>query len=108
MGLFINDEKRAWEDLGAGVSRKVMSYNADLMVVKVRFEVGSIGAGHQHPHTQISYVESGTFEYTIADETFTIEAGDTCLIPPNTLHGCHCINAGILVDAFSPVREDFL
>lgn len=100
--------QQAWEDVGEGVSRKVMSYGGDLMLVKVRFESGSVGAEHQHPHTQISYVESGVFDYTVAGETFTMEAGDSCLIPPDTLHGCHCIRAGVLIDAFTPSREDFL
>ncbi|MFB2119479.1 cupin domain-containing protein [Parapedobacter sp. 2B3] len=108
MVLFNSDKKHEWEDLGNGVSRKIMSYNDDLMVVKVRFEAGSVGAAHQHPHTQISYVESGMFEYTIGESTFMMERGDTCIIPPNSIHGCRCMEAGILIDSFNPLREDFV
>ena len=108
MALFTSDKEMAWEDLGAGVSRKIMSYNKDLMVTKVRFETGSVGASHQHAATQISYVESGVFEYTIDENTFTMEQGDTCIIPSNMIHGCRCVAAGILVDSFNPMREDFV
>lgn len=108
MRNYISDKEKAWEELGEGVSRKVMSYSQALMVAKVRFETGSIGTLHKHPHTQISYVAEGRFEYTIGDKTFILESGDTCLIPPDTLHGCVCLEKGILVDSFTPVREDFL
>lgn len=108
MELFISDRKQEWEGLDERVSRKIMSYNNDLMVVKVRFEAGGIGAAHQHPHTQISYVASGVFEYTIDGQTVIMEQGDTCLIPSDAVHGCRCIEAGVLIDSFSPVREDFL
>lgn len=106
--MFNSDKAHGWEDLGDGVSRKVMSYNDALMVVKVRFEAGSIGTPHQHPHTQISYVESGVFEYTIAERTFIMQQGDTCIIPTNTTHGCRCVEAGVLIDSFTPKREDFV
>ena len=108
MTLFISDKERAWEDLGEGVSRKIMSYSEDLMVVKVRFEKGSMGATHQHPHTQVSYVESGVFEYTIGENTVVMEQGDSCIIPSNIIHGCQCIAAGVLIDSFNPMRKDFV
>lgn len=108
MVLFNADKASDWEDLGDGVSRKIMSYNEALMVTKVRFEVGSAGTPHQHPHTQISYVESGVFDYTIGERVFVMEKGDTCIIPPNTMHGCRCVAAGILIDSFAPMREDFV
>jgi len=108
MVLFNSDKAHDWEDLGEGVSRKIMSYNNDLMVVKVRFAAGSVGAAHQHPHTQISYVESGVFEYTIGDRTAVMAQGDTCIIPSDSIHGCRCLEAGVLVDSFHPMREDFV
>lgn len=108
MDLFAHDCEIGWEALGGGVSRKVMSHSVALMVVKVRFEAGSIGMQHKHLHTQISYVAAGRFEYTIGDRTVIVESGDTCLIPPDTLHGCVCLEKGTLIDSFTPAREDFL
>jgi len=108
MDLFTHDKEVSWETLGGGVSRKVMSHSPDLMIVKVRFEAGSIGSLHQHPHTQISYVEAGRFEYTIGDQMVVMASGDSCLIPPDALHGCLCLEEGVLIDSFTPVREDFL
>ena len=108
MRLFKHDKEVDWEPLGGGVNRKVMSYSSDIMVAKVRFEQGSVGEPHQHPHTQISFVESGSFEYTIGSQTVTLMTGDTCLVPPNVLHGCRCLEKGVLIDSFTPARTDFV
>ena len=105
---FINDTEIPWDDLGGGLKRKIMSYDENLMMVKVSFEKGGIGSLHSHFHTQMSYVESGAFEITIGDKTEALKKGDAYYIPPNIIHGALCIEPGILVDIFTPLREDFV
>lgn len=105
---FINDSDIGWEDLGGGLKRKIMSYNENMMMVKVAFEKGGIGTLHSHFHTQMSYVDSGTFEITIADDKKILRKGDAFYIPPNIIHGALCLEEGILIDIFNPLREDFL
>lgn len=97
-----------WEDAGNGVQRQVFGYDERVMLVKARFEKGGTGAMHSHPHSQVTYVESGVFEMTIGTETKIIRKGDGYYVPPDVLHGCTCLEAGMLVDAFSPMREDFV
>lgn len=106
--VFIEDSSRAWESVGEGVRRKVMGYDDHLMLVKVELEQGAVGAVHEHPHTQVSYVESGMFEVEIGGEKRVLKGGDTFLAPSNTPHGVVCLERGVLVDVFSPKREDFL
>jgi quercetin dioxygenase-like cupin family protein len=98
----------AWESTGPGVRRTLVAYNDDLLLVKVEFETGAVGALHQHVHSQISYVESGEFEVTVGDETRVLQAGDTFYAAPNVPHGVVARQAGVLLDSFSPVRLDFL
>ncbi|QJW89749.1 cupin domain-containing protein [Spirosoma taeanense] len=105
---FVDDQSLPWEPVAEGVKRKIMTYDANLMMVKVAFETGGIGAVHSHVHTQMSYVESGAFDITIAEETRTLRAGDAYYIPPNVRHGAVCVEAGVLVDVFTPMREDFV
>ena len=105
---FINDSEIPWDDLGSGLKRKIMSYDENLMMVKVSFEKGGIGSLHSHFHTQMSYVESGAFEITIGDKTEALKKGDAYYIPPDIIHGALCIEPGILVDIFTPLREDFV
>ncbi|MCL4171053.1 UNVERIFIED_CONTAM: hypothetical protein GTU68_053338 [Idotea baltica] len=78
------------------------------MLVKAWFESGAEGYQHQHPHSQSTYIESGVFDVTIDGVTKRQRGGDCYYIPPNLMHGAVCIEPGILIDTFSPVREDFL
>lgn len=106
--VFIKDEELAWEEVGEGIKRKIMAYDERLMLVKVAFEKGGIGTVHQHHHTQITHVESGVFEVEIDGEKQMLNAGDAFFIPSNVWHGAVCMEAGVLIDVFSPMREDFI
>ena len=106
--VFIENSDIPWEEVDKGVKRKIMSYDDKLMVVKVAFEKGGIGSLHQHPHSQITHVESGSFEVEIGEEKKVLATGDAFYIPPNVMHGAVCLEEGVLIDVFSPMREDFI
>lgn len=106
--VFIEDADVEWQQTAPGMRRKIMAYDEKLMVVKVEFEKGGVGTLHKHPHIQITHVESGVFEVEISGEKKILKAGDAFYIPTNVIHGAVCLEAGVLIDTFSPVREDFL
>lgn len=96
------------EPAGPGVTRRVLAYSKDVMTVENTFETGAVGAMHSHPHTQITYVVSGRFRFTIGEETREVGPGDTLLKQDGVRHGCTCLEAGILLDIFAPMRDDFV
>lgn len=104
----VEDNELPWEVVGDKIKRKIMSYSKDLMLVKVAFKKGGIGAVHKHPHLQISYIASGAFEITINGETKLLKEGDVYFVPSDILHGAVCVEDGVLVDVFNPMREDFI
>lgn len=106
--IFIENNDIPWENVGEGVKRKIMAWDDKLMVVKVQFEKNGIGPLHKHYHSQITHIESGVFEVEIGGEKKILSAGDAFYIPPNILHGAVCVEAGVLIDVFSPMREDFI
>ena len=95
-------------DLGAGTQRRILAHNEQLMAVEVCFETGAEGKTHSHPHTQCSYVLSGKFRYTVEDESVDMIAGDSIVVPSNSMNGTVCLEKGILLDIFTPQRDDFL
>lgn len=95
-------------DVDKGLSRKVGAHNDNLMVVEVHFEAGVVAPRHHHQHEQITYVMSGKFEFTVGDETIIVAAGDSLYKQPNIEHGATCLEAGTLLDVFTPHREDFI
>src|SRR3954469_22379778 len=83
------------------------AHEARLTVGEIDLAAGAVVAAHQHPHDQLSYVISGEVEFTIGAETRVMRAGMVALIPGGTPHGCRALTACRLVDAFTPVREDY-
>lgn len=106
--VFMYEQDMEWEPAGEGATRQIVGYNDDIMMVKVKFEKGGIGTAHKHKHTQVTYVASGSFEFTIGGEKKIVKAGDALYMEPNVEHGCVCLEAGLLIDCFSPYRDDFL
>ncbi|WP_198666136.1 cupin domain-containing protein [Tropicimonas sp. IMCC34043] len=93
---------------GAGVTRQVLAEAPELMVVAFTFEAGGEGSLHSHPHVQSTYVRSGRFRFTLGEDSFEVGPGDSFVIPSGATHGCVCLDAGQLVDCFTPRRDDFL
>ena len=114
--MILSDKNEQWvfnKDIDAsnpsnGVKRKMLAYCDELMCVENHFETGAVGALHHHPHTQITYVVEGVFEFTIENVTKTVRKGDTILKQNGVVHGCVCTEKGILLDIFTPMREDFV
>ena len=105
---FIPADSQEWEVFGPGLERKILGYTDDLMVVRVKFVKDGLAAMHAHPHTQSSYIASGKYEFTVDGEMRVVQEGDGILIKPNQQHQCKCLEPGIVIDTFSPMREDFI
>ena len=105
---FVIADQTEVETVADGITRQILGYNESLMVVRVRFEAGAEGYVHSHAHAQVTYVESGEFDVVVDSESRRLKAGDSFLVQPNLDHGAVCHKAGVLLDVFSPAREDFL
>ena len=105
---FVFGADAPWDVVGEGVRRQIMAYDDTIMLVNVEFKKGGIGVMQQHYHSQVTHVVSGSFKVTIGDETNVLNGGDSFYIPPNIMHGAICLEDGILIDVFSPIREDFM
>jgi quercetin dioxygenase-like cupin family protein len=106
--LFLIGSEIPWETIDDKVSRQIVGFNDSIMMVKVKFKEGGIGPVHDHYHSQVTYVVSGAFEMNIDGEIRLIKGGDSFYIPPHVSHGAVCKEEGMLIDVFSPHREDFL
>ena len=91
------------------VSRKVLLHHDSMMLVEFRFQKGGIGQPHSHEeHEQIGYIVKGVFEVTVGDQTKTLSCGDSYYAAKNELHGVVALEDGVIVDTFTPIRNDFL
>lgn len=105
---FLHNDEIEWQPAGDGITRQIMGYDNQIMLVKVKFEQGAIGSEHAHHHSQTTYVASGVFKFTIDGKQEIVRSGDGIYVAPNLLHSTICLEPGVLIDVFSPMREDFL
>ena len=107
-GIVAKHDEQRRIDLGGGTTRRVLAHDEQLMAVEVAFERGAVGAVHTHPHTQCSYVLSGRFSYSVEGEAVELAAGDSIVVPSGLPHGTICLEEGVLLDVFTPMRKDFV
>ena len=96
------------ERLEDGTERQ-MIVGEKVMVCRLRFAPRVVTPAHEHPHEQITLVERGRVLFTVGDERRVAEAGDVLHFPSGSWHGATMLDEEVvLIDIFSPIREDFL
>jgi quercetin dioxygenase-like cupin family protein len=86
-----------------------MVWGERLMVCRLTFAPRVVTAVHTHPHEQITLVEQGRVLFTVDGTERVAGAGEVLYFPSNVPHGATMLDAGVvLIDVFSPIREDFL
>ena len=96
------------EQLEPGIRRQ-MIVGENLMICRLLIEPNVVTPAHDHPHEQMTIVERGRAVFTIGNEQRIASAGDVLHFPSGTWHGATMLDEPvILVDIFSPIREDFL
>lgn len=106
--FFAQAEASAWVEVAPGNRRRVLIHTPELMQVEFGFDKGGVGALHSHPHIQVSYVAEGRFEVTIGGKTEIVGTGGSFIVPSGVVHGVVALEAGRLVDVFTPMRADFV
>jgi len=80
-----------------------------IMIVRFRFVPFLVTPEHTHMHEQMSLVVSGRVRFFVEGEERIASPGDVLHFPPNCLHGATMMDEEVvLIDIFSPIREDFL
>lgn len=96
------------EKTAEGIERQ-MVVGENIMICRFRFEPFLVTPEHTHPNEQMTLVVQGKVKFFIEGEERIVSAGDVLHFPPNNRHGATMLDEEvILIDIFSPIREDFL
>ena len=91
-----------------GIERQ-MVVGQQLMICRFRFTPFLVTPEHRHPHEQMSIVVSGKVRFFVEGEERIAGPGDVLHFSSNTLHGATMMDEEVvLIDIFTPIREDFL
>ena len=110
---FLEFQMRDWtsipvEHIAEGIERQ-MIWGDRVMVCRLRFAPHTVTAIHSHAHEQVTLVERGRVDFFVEGQRHTASAGDVLVFPSNIQHGATMLDEEVvLVDIFSPLREDFL
>ncbi len=96
------------ERIAEGIDRQ-MIWGERLMICRLRFDPHVVTPVHSHAHEQITLVERGRVQFFVAGEPLVVQAGDVLRFPSGVEHGATMLDEEVvLVDIFSPIREEFL
>lgn len=96
------------EQTAEGIERQ-MIVGKNMTMCRFRFAPFVVTDVHSHPHEQMTLVVQGRVIFTISGEERVVSAGAVMHFPPNNRHGATMLDEEVvLIDIFSPVREDFL
>ncbi len=91
-----------------GVERRTLAVTDRIMLCEFHIKGGSEVPIHAHPHDQAGYVVSGEAIMIIDGREYVCGPGDAYAIPGGVEHGARFRVDTVIVDVFSPPREDYL
>lgn len=91
-----------------GILRKTLVYGENTLLAEFRLKKGKTLPLHQHGQEQTGYLVSGQLVLIIAGRRHEMMPGDSWSIPGNVEHGAEILADSMVIEAFSPVRQDFL
>lgn len=100
--------KTDWVQVDPKCRRRTVALGETIHHLVVEFEAGGVGATHQHPHEQTTYILSGRAHYHVNGVVREMGPGDVVVVPGNTPHGMVAIEPTTVFDTFSPPRQDIL
>ena len=91
-----------------GLLRRVLAHNDKLMLVEHRMEATWVGSRHSHPHDQLVYVMKGRLRFYCGRQEFEAREGDSFVVRGGIEHSARALEASIVLDVFTPYREDYV
>ena len=97
-----------WITMVPGIRRQTVAAGEQMMQMLVVLDAGSHLPEHQHPHEQLTHVLHGRLHLMVAGIPHELVPGQSLCIPGATLHAADALEDTLVIDTFSPPREDLL
>lgn len=104
----VTKKEEAKKKIIKGIAVDSLAAGEKSMVYKSKYEDGRFYAEHTHPQEQSGYVISGRYLMTIGREEYELNPGDSYVVTCNVPHSFKVIEAGEVIDVFTPLRGSYL
>ena len=106
--MFYKKDPANYKEAFEGVTYKTLAYGDKTSLGEFKLKKGCDVPNHSHPHEQTGYMISGRMTFTIDGEDYDTAPGDSWSIPGNVEHSVKVHEDSVVIEVFSPVREDYL
>ncbi|MGB5422209.1 MAG: cupin domain-containing protein [Desulfobacterales bacterium] len=101
---------------GTGVSRQLLEgidittlvHGDKTLMGQFKLAKGAVIPAHSHPHEQTGIMISGKLRFVVEGEIMDVETGDSWCLPGIVEHSAEALEDSVVIEVFSPVREDYL
>lgn len=107
-GLIMPNGEKLIAEPEPGLHRQILVHSTAMMLVRHAMKKGWIGAAHSHPHEQMVYIISGSLRVSIDGVSIVVSAGDNFIVTSNAEHQAAELEDSVVLDVFTPAREDYL
>ena len=102
------ERPEAWHVVSEGVRRRILNHASTGMMVLYRIDSDKVFPLHNHPHAQFGVFLEGSGIFKVGNKTWHMKSGDSYFIPPGVMHELKTTEKCVVVDFFTPEREDYL
>ncbi len=90
-----------------GVLYQTLATGERMMITTMYYDEDVVVPQHSHPHERAGYVVSGIIVLDVESNQTTLMAGASYVVPGNSRHAVTAKERTLVVDVFSPPREDY-
>ena len=106
--MFYSPDERDYLEALEGIHRKTLVHGERTLLTEFRIDRGAVIPIHHHPHEQTGYLVTGRVAFTIDGQRFEAVPGSSWCIASDVEHGAEALEDCLMVEVFSPVREEYL
>ena len=106
--MFRKKDSAEKRELLEGVHLRTLVHGDKTLMGQFSIARGSAIPAHAHPHEQTGFMVSGKLRFKVEGEVMDVEAGDSWCIPGEVEHSAEALEDTVVIEVFSPVREDYL
>ncbi len=106
--MIYQSNEDGYREMVPGIRMKTVCYGANTHMIHLKLDAGSVLPLHSHPHEQTGMLLSGRVTFMAEDQEYDTRPGDSWCFPGGQPHGVQVIEDSVIVEVFSPLREEYL
>ena len=101
-------KENPWIDIAPGIRRRTIAHGASMYQMLAKLDAGSRMPEHKHPQEQIVHILEGRMRLIVSGVPHELEGGESFYLASNVPHGVETLEDTMVLDTFSPPRDDYL